>query len=396
MKNLGFIYYKKYFKHLHFSMNVNGDFDFILDEIETGKLIKDLFDSDLSIYTPPSIDFANEHIELTTIYPGLLIGSGYNHEIGEQKNELKLGFYFDYTTGLPCIPGSSVKGVLRDAFEKDGGKYILSILEELATGERSSEIKNEITIFSSENAKHNVLLKQARQNYSEFVMRVFEGKKDKDNYLPLKQRDVFFDAFPIKSDNANQKFLANDYITHHANPFKNPNPIQFLKVLPQVVFQFNFQLSDELFPPKIKLELFRQILLDIGIGAKTNVGYGQFTADLSVNENRKSVNSNNAHKDDSVTLPKQSIPAGVKLNKNEEYESVLIRVDGAYSFFRFSKEGKECIVRKKTDNVYEKLKKNGYNSKLKTGEKVIIKIQGNFINSETPVSFQVLMQGNTI
>jgi len=58
-----------------------------------------------------------DRIELTTVYPGLLIGSGYPHE-SSVIGELKLGFHFDYTTGLPVIPGSSIKGVLRDAFEK--------------------------------------------------------------------------------------------------------------------------------------------------------------------------------------------------------------------------------------------------------------------------------------
>ncbi|MDZ7743477.1 MAG: hypothetical protein U5Q03_17495 [Bacteroidota bacterium] len=28
-------------------------------------------------------------------------------------------------------------------------------------------------------------------------------------------------------------------------------------------------------PPELKSELFRQIFLDLGIGAKTNTGYGQ-------------------------------------------------------------------------------------------------------------------------
>src|SRR5690554_3416875 len=57
---------------------------------------------------------ANDRWELYTTYPGLLIGSGYQHESGGE-NEFKIGFFFDYTTGLPQIPGSSVKGVLRSS-----------------------------------------------------------------------------------------------------------------------------------------------------------------------------------------------------------------------------------------------------------------------------------------
>jgi len=57
----------------------------------------------------------NKTLELVTTYPGLLIGSGYDHEAG-LFGVLKLGFFFDHATGLPIIPGSSVKGVLRSVF----------------------------------------------------------------------------------------------------------------------------------------------------------------------------------------------------------------------------------------------------------------------------------------
>ena len=40
---------------------------------------------------------------------------GYEHELKIDK-ELKLGLSFDFTTGQPYIPGSSIKGVLRQAF----------------------------------------------------------------------------------------------------------------------------------------------------------------------------------------------------------------------------------------------------------------------------------------
>ena len=43
------------------------------------------------------------------------MGVGYQHETGAM-GEAKIGFYFDYTTGLPCLSGSSVKGIIRSAF----------------------------------------------------------------------------------------------------------------------------------------------------------------------------------------------------------------------------------------------------------------------------------------
>jgi len=273
MKNLGYYYYRSYFNSL----------EFIISDIKCETKLnvnnRDLLNSNLKEYPeihelPGSISF-----ELETIYPGLLVGAGYTHEIGNQEDELKLGFYFDYTSGLPCIPGSSVKGVLRDACEKAEGNYILSILEEIASGNRTSDLTikdlTKILLKKSENKNH--LIKQGRKPYSDFVNNIFEGKNSKDENLSFKERVIFLDAFPFESGNDNNKFLGNDFITPHLDPLKNPTPIQFLKILPRVKFRFNFLLTDTLIKKEIKLELFRQILLDLGIGAKTNVGYGQFT-----------------------------------------------------------------------------------------------------------------------
>lgn len=91
---------------------------------------------------------------------------------------------------------------------------------------------------------------------------------------------IYFDAFISESKNTDGRFLGNDYITPHKEALKEPVPIQFLKVLPDVVFQFQF-----LIPPQFAYkdltcdnikDLFKKILLDLGVGAKTNVGYGHF------------------------------------------------------------------------------------------------------------------------
>jgi len=266
-RNIGLLFYKEYFNGLHFDTN-SGDAKM------DNSCNKTLFDLNLNNYISSTNkeNIATHSIDdLSTIYPGLLIGSGYAHEIGskEIENELKLGFFFDHTTGLPCIPSSSVKGVLRDACEKAEGHYIEYILTELANETRQSGCKETATNFL-ENFKESIFV-QNKKKISKFIEHVFECEN-----VNVYHRDIFFDAFPIRSANEGGKFLANDYITHHENTLKNPNPIQFLKVLPQVNFRFDFKLTDKIMPATLKLELFRQILLDLGIGAKTNVGYGQF------------------------------------------------------------------------------------------------------------------------
>lgn len=69
-------------------------------------------------YSKPTASVASrkmQSIKLQTTYPGLLVGVGYNHQVSNTE-AINAGFSFDHTTGLPLLPGSSVKGVLRSAF----------------------------------------------------------------------------------------------------------------------------------------------------------------------------------------------------------------------------------------------------------------------------------------
>ncbi len=200
---------------------------------------------------------------LKTIYPGLVIGSGYNHPAQDsssdhrehssnqkkQTSDFQFGFYFDYTTGMPVIPGSTVKGVLKSVFPKEGD---------------SGEIKNEKLKYVNGLLRKDSLLTQGN----------WEKLFEKGN--------IFFDAY-VSGTPDNGKIFAEDYITPHKDQFKNPIPIRFLKIAPDVTFDFQFKLKDsdlgdgQIITASEKLALFKKILLGFGIGAKRNVGYGNFT-----------------------------------------------------------------------------------------------------------------------
>ncbi len=249
--NIGLLFNKHYFKEVDFN-NLFSDNKRLLEDNEN-KLIKQNKKLYNSVLNNKAYNIGNRTIHLTTTYPGLLLGAGYPHETSI-KSEIKLGVFFDYTSGLPVLPGSSVKGVLRNAFEVANGEYVKELLKEIT--------KKDWTI----------------KDINNLITDIFEGQENQSIY----KRDIFFDAFPVGSI-AKGKFLSNDYITPHLEPLKNPTPIQFLKILPNVSFQFNFELQDfkdengtVLLTKQQKTELFKQILLDLGIGAKTNVGYGQF------------------------------------------------------------------------------------------------------------------------
>lgn len=228
-------------------------------------------------------------MELCTTYPGLLSGIGYKHET-KSEGELKLGFFFDHTTGLPILPGSSIKGVLRSVFPHykwENGNPLQPLTagaDEITKGKATfiqdlfglaNELevhRLELAIFESLDWDKTAALAKAPSNEEEAVENRLE-------YLPISERDIFLDAYISGSFYEEHFILGPDALTPHGdNPLKNPTPLPFLKILPGVKFQFQFLLTDT---GKInaakKREVFEAILTTVGVGAKTNVGYGQLS-----------------------------------------------------------------------------------------------------------------------
>lgn len=183
-------------------------------------------------------------LEMSVLAPGLLIGSGLTHGFPGADNDVKAGLQFDYTSGLPVIPGSSVKGVIRSAF-----RYVEYVR----------------SIFAGFRENGNIDYDLSTEDVSKLMTDMFE------------YGDIFADAVVIGCRN---RILAEDYITPHTGgPLAPPGPIRIVKVAPGVTFSFFFKFrpftaGDKTVFPADKLELCRTILEDFGIGAKTNVGYG--------------------------------------------------------------------------------------------------------------------------
>ncbi len=258
--------YKKFYKDYYPDNIYNGiDNDKVLTNITNvndpikqinDRIISSPFTDDrLSEYQQNEAAKSEDSFELEVAYPGLITGVGITHEVGGIESELKLGMHFDYTTGLPVIYGSTVKGVL---------KSYLKYYEEDYTDTNIDFIDLEKEIFEG--------LKRVDNGGREIP-------KGDRTYAPMSiyARDVFFDAVVIKSKN-NDKILDKDTICPHTEgPLKNPNPISFLKIASGVKIQFRFDLKDSgMLDAEKKRKLFKTILRDFGIGAKTNVGYGQF------------------------------------------------------------------------------------------------------------------------
>lgn len=198
--------------------------------------------------------------------PGLLIGSGLAHGLPGSEEDVKTGLQFDYTSGLPVIPGSSVKGVIRSAFptikeDKEQSNE--------ADAEKLNYIKSliaDIPEFSSLVLEDNDILELGNQMFN--------------------HGDIFADALLVgygtrmKQHGPVKQVLTEDYITPHTGgPLAQPIPIKIVKVAPGVTFAFCFKFNETKIGAKVvsasmKKALCAAILQDLGVGAKTNVGYG--------------------------------------------------------------------------------------------------------------------------
>ena len=198
--------------------------------------------------------------------PGLLIGSGLAHGLPDSEEDVKTGLQFDYTSGLPVIPGSSVKGVIRSAFptikeDKEQSNE--------ADAEKLNYIKGliaDIPEFSALRLEDKDILELGNQMFN--------------------HGDVFADALLVgygtrmKQHGPVKQVLAEDYITPHTGgPLAQPVPIKIVKVAPGVTFAFCFKFNETKIGAKVvsasmKKAICAAILQDLGVGAKTNVGYG--------------------------------------------------------------------------------------------------------------------------
>jgi len=237
-------------------------------------------------------------LRLAVQNPGLLPGVGYPHEVG-YAGEFKLGFHFDHTSGLPVLPGSSVKGALRSVFPQYNYAEDEPAIFKPAGKAEKTELQKAKASFIVELFKDiaaaNRLELPAAVNLPEGIpafahmleLALFEGwdfpEQGKPTRRPMSKHATCFDAFPTKFAETKKqpRLLGRDALTPHGDkPLKDPIPLPFLKILPGVVFTFLFRLPEFTvqrfkMTQAIQFSLFEAILERVGMGAKTNVGYGR-------------------------------------------------------------------------------------------------------------------------
>jgi len=271
--NLGYFYFKGMYKSLDsedFLDLISGDDRKINRVNEKFKNIAKNFLNELN----KEIKIENEKVSLSqyelveftlsTKEPGFLIGTGYHHEIPRLKEQFINGFEFDYTTGLPKIPGSSIKGAIRDVFP-------------LSDEEIDEKLKK---LSKDEKFVVKELNEGRKEETISLLKNLFNKQYSLDDVLALRDKifnnsDIFLDAEIID----NKNIFKEEFFTPHKSKFENPVPLKFLTIKGGVKFRFRFLLLknlDVFLSVNERARFYKQIILLNGLGAKTNLNYGRF------------------------------------------------------------------------------------------------------------------------
>lgn len=318
--NLKHFYYRTYFEQgIELAQPPKGSDDRKANETANESRFKEynstLTKRDITKPYDPPAELKIDRLHLEVLNPGLLPGVGYPHEVG-YPGEFKLGFSFDHTTGLPVLPGSSVKGVVRSVFpnvedplnpvaderQKQKARFVFGLLKHL-DGKNKVEGLDAI-VGDAEQLAFVVALELAM--FCGLEAKGFGTPELTYERIAIPKHDVFLDALPVKFN----QLLGRDALTPHGdNALSNPIPLPFVKVMPEVVFGFYFRLNettigDITITPRQKKVLIDRILCSVGAGAKTNVGYGQFKVTAQKIEQRSKAANSSASTDIKLVILK--------------------------------------------------------------------------------------------
>ena len=191
----------------------------------------------------------------------LITGIGQTH-----PNEV--GMTFDHTLGIPYIPASSIKGVVRFS-------HTLGLLGDLSSEHHPNEIKKD---------KNNEEYFDDKDDEAEWtnISEIFGKGGNKDNESNM-GNIIFLDAYPESVPNLSVDIMNphfGEYYSDNIPPadYLKLNPIKFLTVAKGTKFIFRYMInkakSSELM--KLAKAAIEKALTEEGIGAKTAVGYGLF------------------------------------------------------------------------------------------------------------------------
>ncbi len=220
----------------NFINNLKNYRNFLISNIKGGK-IKKL----LNKVIERQKQIGDNTFELTT-QTRLVVGLG-------SGSVLETSIKLHHIYGIPYIPASAIKGVLR--------AYRIWKLADW-NEERFKEIERRV----DEN--------KPSSEEEDKITKIFGNQQQKGNLIFLDAYPISFEGFDI--DIMNPHFP--DYYDKDKPPadWQNPNPITFLTIPEGTTFEFFFK-NSEIYDRNLESDL-KEAFKYIGIGAKTALGYG--------------------------------------------------------------------------------------------------------------------------
>jgi CRISPR-associated protein Cmr6 len=265
----------------------------------------------------------------------LVIGLGNEHPTEK-------GFRFDWTTGSPFIPSSSIKGVVRLAY----------LVNEL----RSMEDEKEAEIFCKD-ISDGKLSDDARMVFGSGELK--RAKQDAS-----RGKVIFLDAFPVALPRLKPEIMTchyKDYLMdgkRGPTEDQQPNPQQFWAVSPYLdengekPLKFIFRM---LVPKSIEANSGRfsalkmalnSALSEHGLGAKTAIGHGRFDVDGCSNKDKLQQNIDCSHNEN--TLVQKNVPTVSTIVETEEsWPSANLTWSPGDSMLTAAFQGKKAQVKGK-------------------------------------------------
>ncbi|MCX8082695.1 MAG: type III-B CRISPR module RAMP protein Cmr6 [bacterium] len=190
----------------------------------------------------------------------LVVGLGTN-------SVLETSMTLHHILGVPYIPGTAVKGMLSTYYIEQNREQLEEKLREYKENDEN------------ENKKKYATIEEFASEQDENYIKLFGNQKNKGNVTFL---DAYPENFPVlEIDVMNchyQPYYSGDTENGQLTPpadWLSPNPIKFLTVKKDTKFIFPFITENDEMKRDVET-LIKGALENLGIGAKTAVGYGYF------------------------------------------------------------------------------------------------------------------------
>lgn len=246
------------------------------------------------IYEKAGYKIINYQAELKS---PLITGIGQTH-----PNEV--GMVFDHTMGIPYIPASSVKGIVRFAHMME--------------------------LIKSENLKQ--FLNKEKDGIIESIPEtkipaIFGGDADEEKETKkLKGKVIFLDAYPNKVPDLHVDIMNPHYGDYYSDEsgktppadYLAPTPIKFLTVKPETKFIFRAIVPKDSDLLQTVKTAFENALKDEGVGAKTAVGYGRFDIITSLEKDSELIGPGSQEAIKAIQTPLEKLLKELDLIKSND------------------------------------------------------------------------------